>query len=164
MNNTEKSKPKLTRTVFVLRFVVCSLAAIIALGTIIGLVRGKNTPLIGGSGAEQTAAGSILDDDIRIFSGIGRLRIPLVDSSVLILSIAFPYQASDIAFSEELAGKINDFKTIAINYFTALPEDRIINIDEEAAKKEILDQFNSILRLGRISVLYFNDLMIIGAP
>ena len=146
----------MTRTITVLRYIVYALAAIIVIGTIIGLA--------GKPGIEQPAGVFIPEDDIRIFSGIGRLRIPLVNSSVLILSIAFPYKESDIAFTEELAGKIGDFKTITIDYFSSLPADQIIQVNEETAKAELLNRYNSILRLGNISTLFFNDMMIIDAP
>jgi flagellar basal body-associated protein FliL len=166
MEKIDTEKTRNIHTVYtVLRYIAFALAAVIVIGTVIGLIRGRDTmpPAKGGSGAEQSAGDLTQGEDIRVFSGIGRLRIPLVNSSVLTLSIAFPYQASDIAFTEELAGKINQFKTIAIDYFTALPEDQIIQINEETAKSEILSRFNSILRLGRISALYFNDMMVLDA-
>jgi flagellar basal body-associated protein FliL len=109
------------------------------------------------------ALSEVQGDDIRVFSGIGRLRIPLSNSSVLILSIAFPYNAGDITFTEELATKVGDFKEIASEYFSSLPAERIIQIDEEAAKTEILKRYNAILRLGKINALYFSDMMIIDA-
>jgi len=101
-------------------------------------------------------------NDIRVFSGIGRLRIPLSNSSIMILSIAFPYSAEDFAFTEELAVKIGEFKTIVTGYFSALEADQLVNIDEDAAKSEILNRFNARLRLGRIEALYFDDLLIIN--
>ena len=85
MKKSETSKKKLTRIDTILIYIVSSLVVLITIGTIIGVVRNNDTPLIGGSGAEQTGVSSILEDDIRVFSGIGRLRIPLVNSSVLIL-------------------------------------------------------------------------------
>jgi flagellar basal body-associated protein FliL len=78
----------------------------------------------------------------------------------MILSISFPYLATDIAFTEELAVKINDFKSIAIDYFSSLPAEKLSVLDEDAAKHEILRRFNANLSLGRIEALYFNDLMI----
>jgi flagellar basal body-associated protein FliL len=151
----------------VLYIVLLSLSGVLILlliaGTVYGLVRSPNAdPLftLGKSGG--TAADPRLDD-IRVFPGVGRLRIPIANSSILILSIAFPYQAGDIAFTEELAGKTSELKAIAANYFSALPADKLIQIDEDAAKAEILRRFNAALRLGRIEALYFNDMMILDA-
>ena len=139
---------------------------ILITGTIIGLVRPRHAqPLItfgqtANSQPQQTARQT---EDIRVFSGLGRMRIPLANSSILILSIAFPYPAHDITFSEELAARIGDFRAIAADYFSDLPIENLNQIDDEAAKNEILRRFNDSLRLGRIETLYFSDMMILDA-
>jgi len=147
-----------------------SLAGVLILlliaGTIAGLVRSSNSPpllRLGKQGGGTTTAKPTAtnDDDIRIFSGLGRLRIPLSNSSTLILSIAFPYPANDAAFTEELAAKIGEFRSLAAGYFSALPADKIAALDEEAAKQEILARYNAVLRLGRIRTIYFSDMMVI---
>jgi flagellar basal body-associated protein FliL len=98
-----------------------------------------------------------------VFNGIGRLRIPVAgkEASLLVVSIAFPYPANDSAFTEELASKIISFRTLATEYFSSLPAVTVQNLNEDAAKAELLKRFNGILRLGKIQVLYFNDLMLI---
>ena len=145
--------------VILILIVICVLIA----GTVYALTRptgagpvfrmGNSPPVIGKQAAEN--------DSISIFAGIGRLRIRLANSSTLILSIAFPYPADDRAFTEELAVKIGEFREIASEYFSSLPSDKVRNLDEEAAKTEILRRYNTILRLGKIQDMYFNDLMII---
>jgi len=139
------------------------LVVFILIGTIYAFVRPDNSaPLFTLGNPKKTDLPLTQDDDIRVFSGLGRMRIPLSDSSVLILSISFPYSANDTAFTEELAVKIENLRGIAIDYFSALPPEKLIYIDEDAAKKEILKQYNNTLRLGRIAVIYFNDLLVIG--
>jgi len=100
-----------------------------------------------------------------VFSGIGKLRIQNAGrpsgKAVIIVSISFPYKADDGPFTEELASHIGEFRSIATNYFTTLPKDKLAGLDEEQAKAEILRQYNSVLRLGRIETLYFSDLMIV---
>lgn len=107
---------------------------------------------------ETVSAGSV-----NVFSGIGRLRIPLAGepAATIILSISFPYPATDRPFTEELASRIGDFRSIANLYFSSLSHDQAVNLDEEAAKSEILKRYNAILRLGTIEALYFGDLMIV---
>ena len=147
--------------VILILIVICVLIA----GTVYALARPSGSgPVfrIGNSSAgigEQASASA--NEDISIFAGIGRLRIPLANSSTLILSIAFPYPSDDRAFTEELAVKIGDFRAIASDYFSSLPSEKLRNLDEEAAKIEILRRYNTNLRLGKIQALYFNDLMII---
>jgi len=143
------------------------LVLLLLIGTIIGVARSSGSkPLVRlGKQAKTTAKTTAPDDDIRVFSGLGRLRISLSNSSTLILSIAFPYPAQDTAFTEELAARISDFKSLAAGYFSALPADQITNLDEEAAKQEILTRYNAILRLGQIRTIYFSDMMVIdGTP
>jgi flagellar basal body-associated protein FliL len=141
------------------------LAGLIIAGTVSAFARSSGSgPLfrIGNSVSGGEARGSTTENGgVNVFSGIGRLRIPLAGSSTLILSIAFPYPSGDQAFTEELAAKIGDFRTMASDYFSSLPAENLIYLDEEAAKTEILRRYNASLRLGKIEALYFNDLMII---
>ena len=110
--------------------------------------------------------------DSRIFTGIGRLRLPAspaidsptgadADPATVIISITFPYIPEDLAFSEELATRVNDFRTIAREYFSAHSAEELRLMDEEIIKNEMLQRFNSVLRLGKIEILYFNDFLVI---
>jgi len=139
------------------------LIGVLIAGTIYALARPKGAgPVfrIGNSPVSAVEQGPV-NDGVSIFAGIGRLRIPLANSSILILSIAFPYPSNDRVFAEELAVKIGEFRAIASEYFSSLPSEKLHNLDEEAAKTEILRRYNTNLRLGKIQALYFNDLMII---
>lgn len=139
------------------------LVLLLVIGTIIGVARSSNArPFFRlGKSTETPEETAAPDEDIRVFSGLRRLRIPLSNSSILVLSISFPYPAHDAAFSEELAAKIGEFRDLAAEYFTALPADKTANLNEDAAKKEILARYNAILRLGKIRAIYFNDMMVI---
>jgi flagellar protein FliL len=152
---------KISRVIYAsLLFIAGALIVLLLIGTIIGLVRSRNAEpvfVIGGHPRGEPA----MDDDIRVYSGLERLRIPMSNSSTLLLSAAFPYYASDVAFTEELAAKINDFKAIITEYFSSLPPENADQIDEDAAKREILRRFNAALRLGRINALYFSDMKIL---
>ncbi|WP_461248400.1 hypothetical protein, partial [Treponema sp. R6D11] len=86
-----------SKTSQVLYIGLLSLAGVLVLllliGTIVGVVRSSGSkPLLQLGGPARTEAKiAASDDDIRVFSGLGRLRIPLSNSSILVLSIAFPY-------------------------------------------------------------------------
>ena len=147
----------------VLLIICAAIAVFLITGTIYAFARPSNAgPLftMGNSRALQVS-GANQADDIRVFSGLGRLRIPLSNSTTLILSITFPYSVNDIPFTEELAAKLGELKATASGYFSALPEEDLIQIDEDAAKQEILKRFNSNLRLGKITALYFSDMLVI---
>jgi flagellar basal body-associated protein FliL len=157
---------------------VLALILILAAGSLYALFRSPNSrPLFRIGSTTGKAAGGLaarrqgqISDTAamsaalaNVFSGIGRLRIPLAGepAAALILSISFPYSAEDRPFAEELASRIGDFRSITVEYFASLPREKAVNLDEEAAKAGILGRYNAILRLGRIETLYFGDLMIV---
>jgi flagellar basal body-associated protein FliL len=153
-------KEKASRILYLtLLSVAGALIVLLFIGTIVGLVRPQNAEPV--FAFRKIKTGHTKPEDIRIYSGMERLRIPLPDSSILILSVSFPYSAKDVAFTEELAVKIGDFKAMVIDYFSSLPGENAVQIDEETAKQEILRRFNANLRLGRIDALYFNDMTVI---
>ena len=125
-----------------------------AIGVIGGGKQGGRSP------DAETASPMVLPN---VFSGVGRLRIPLAGepAAALVLSISFPYSADDRPFAEELASRIGDFRSIAAEYIASLPREKAVDLDEEAAKAGILGRYNALLRLGKIETLYFGDLMIV---
>ncbi|MDR2478543.1 MAG: flagellar basal body protein FliL [Treponema sp.] len=148
------------------------LLALIACVTVYAFIRPPDSkPLFStGAAAGRTPSGGSTrtgGGEVNVFNGIGRLRIPVAGHPsgggqvTLILSIAFPYPAADVPFTEELASHIGDFRSIAADYFASLPAAGFDSLDEEAAKAGILRRYNALLRLGQIDTLYFNDLMIV---
>jgi len=118
---------------------------------------------IGGSGGREQGRGEAVAREPNVFSGIGRLRIPLAGepSATVIIAISFPYPADDRAFAEELASRIGDFRSIATEYFAVLSPENAALLNEETAKAEILGRYNALLRLGKIQTLYFGDFMVV---
>lgn len=98
-----------------------------------------------------------------VFTGIGRIRAVTAGprTATVILSATFPYPPEDRAFSEELAAKIGQFRGITAEYFAAFPVEELRRKEEGAVKEDLRQRYNSILRLGSITRLYFNDYMII---
>ena len=135
---------------------------LIIIGSIYAAARSPDAkPLFSARDQSRQTAAPQTEEDIRIFSGLGQLRIPLANSSTLILTINFPFNANDMAFAEELAAKIGELKAAAIDYFSSLPPANLNQINEDAAKQEILRRFNNNLRLGKITVLYFGNMLIV---
>jgi flagellar basal body-associated protein FliL len=122
--------------------------------------------LRGESGAERgpppEAAPSPAEEE-QLFTGIGRIRVSAGDdeSSTVIVHITFPYFAADKPFSEELASRVRDFRTIAADYFGSFSAAELGSADEDILKDELLSRYNSILRLGRIRTLYFDDFLVV---
>jgi flagellar basal body-associated protein FliL len=112
---------------------------------------------------DAIAAEAITSPGADIFTGIGRLRIAARDGepATALLSITFPYPSADRAFTEELVSHVPDFRRSITAYFSAFSAPELVNMDESAAKAELLRRFNAELRLGSIAVLYFNDFMVL---
>ena len=115
----------------------------------------------GGRG-KTTAVRDSTEGSTAIFTGIGRLRIPVASTNtIIVVSVSFPYPADDRPFAEELASCVGDFRSIATGYFSSLSAENVARLNEEAAKTEILKRYNNLLRLGKIQTLYFTDFTVL---
>jgi len=142
------------------------LAALLIAGTLYSSIRPSGSEPLFRIGGGNRNGQNHDDETVNIFSDIGRLRIPLADAAgnqvaTIILSISFPYPGEDPLFSEELASRTGEFRSIAVEYFASLPPEQLVRFNEEAVKAELLQRYNALLRLGRIETLYFGDLMVI---
>ena len=171
------SEPQSTGLKAVYRAVVALVFALVValvVGSLYAVVRPADSgPLfrIGGQGASSGIGDDGIHGDeqggwsdfLNVFTGIGRLRIPLSGQppTTVILSLSFPYPPGDVSFAEELATRVGEFRSIATDYFAAFSGTDIAGLDETTAKNEILSRYNAILRLGRIEELYFTDLIIL---
>jgi flagellar basal body-associated protein FliL len=100
------------------------------------------------------------------FAGIGRLRAvlkkePDKDGATVIIRVVFPYNAADAAFTEELVRNIGWFRETMSAYFAGMTGADPRLRDEAVIKAELLDQFNTRLRLGKIDQLYFSEFLLI---
>ena len=173
MKNTKKTNSgKLYTAYRVLLLFLMILMVLIAGGSLISVFRPPEAgPLIqfGGknAGGAAVSGNNSAETNTGVFSGIGRMRIPVASSgtssATMILSIAFPFSPDDRPFTEELASKITHFRSITSDYFSSLPASAFITFNEEHAKTELLKRYNAILRLGKIEALYFSDFLILEA-
>jgi flagellar basal body-associated protein FliL len=141
-----------------------ALILVLMIGSLYALFRPSNSgPLFRMGGAYSGVSEDNPYGAVNIFAGIGRLRIPLHgnEAATVVISISFPYPADDRAFSEELATHTGDFRSLATQYFGSLPAEKMIKLNESAAKTALLEQYNALLHLGKIETLYFGDYMVV---
>jgi len=153
---------------------VLVLFGVLAVGSLYALMRPSDSgPLLylGRQGDHAVGQGSGSggwrdSGPVGVFSGIGRLRIPLagVPPATVVLSLSFSYPADDLFFAEELATRVGEFRSIAVGYFSSFSREDIARLDETQARNEILARYNALLHLGRIETLYFTDLLVIESP
>ena len=98
------------------------------------------------------------------FMGIGQIRVPTAEPQpgMVIIFVSFIYYPEDRNFSEELVLRVKDFREIISNYFSSFSIVELQEQDEDTLKKDLLNLLNSVLRLGKIDTLFFNDFMVIG--
>jgi flagellar basal body-associated protein FliL len=174
MNRPNKAPPRGLLVFYRILIVIASILALSLLGgTIYVLIAHSRVPnralspnLSPNSSQQQSASDRIQSPSFtsdRIFTGIGRLRLSTAPPQpiMVILSIAFPYNPDDKAFSEELASRIKDIRSITSDYFASITENELRLRDEGEIKSELLSRYNAILRLGQLTTLFFNDYMII---
>lgn len=92
---------------------------------------------------------------------IGKLWIQLKTEknekkSTLIISPWLEYK-EDRAFYEEMEEKYVSIRNIITSYFSPMTEKEIRAKSEDEIKNEITQKINSILVLGKINKIYFND-------
>jgi flagellar basal body-associated protein FliL len=138
----------------ILTLVLLGLVAALAAGSLYGLLvreRERRTA----AGEEPPPAGE------DIFT-IRRIRVNAGEAEALmvILSISFPYFPQDKPFSEELASRAGELRSVSADYIASLSEEELRFRDEGEIKRELLRRYNRILRLGRIETLYFSDFMV----
>lgn len=155
----DEKKGYLTFLYRALLVILGALLLIILGGTIFGLSsRGKGER----TNVEQTGATESPGEE-QIFTGVGRLRLTTAGAppATVILSVAFPYNAADRPFAEELASKVGALREKSAGYFGAISAEELRMKKDEDLKAALLSEYNSLLRLGQIEKLYFTDLVII---
>ncbi|MDR0476147.1 MAG: flagellar basal body protein FliL [Treponema sp.] len=156
--STAATPPVLTivyRSLIILALFLALCIAVISIWTVFFKPdQASNRPLGSGETVPAEMPGNV-------FTGIGRLRLSTADSVTVILSVNFPYPDKDKAFSEELVSRIGDFRAAAAEYFRRLSAVELRSADESIIKADLLDMFNSLLRLGKIDSLFFSDYRIL---
>ena len=139
----------------VLAVMIAALSVVLITGTTWGLL--TNAPAR--KKARQAVPTALAASGV--YDGIGRIRAATVDGAVAIIHVAFPYDAQDRQFREELAAKRLDLKAAAKNFLTGHTAADLHPSRENTLKAALRDTLNSILVLGRIEELYFAEFEVI---
>lgn len=168
MRDTDGPGAGLIWTYRILAAIALGLGLAIAAGTVVGLAAGKRSAAERPGAASGAAAPSPVPavpegPGTGYFTGIGRIRAASAGASpaAVVVSIAFPFDRGDGAFSEELAAKTKAFREIAISYFGTFSAAELRSANEAALKAELIKRFNRELRLGKIEELFFSEYLVI---
>ena len=97
------------------------------------------------------------------FKAIGTIRAKSADAppAVVVATIAFPYDAGDRAFAEELARKAPALKAAAISCLSRKRAEELGPAYEGGVKAALRDAFNGLLSLGKVGEIWLSDFAVI---
>jgi flagellar basal body-associated protein FliL len=145
----------------VLLIIALALVVAIAAGTLWAFVT-KPWENAAAETKSAPAAAPLSSAASKMFTGLGRLRIPLAGGKgAAVVNIVFPYDEADTAFTEELARNTPRFRESAEAIIGGLAPSEPLLRDEAALKAAVLKAWNEGLVLGKISELYFYDFMVL---
>jgi flagellar basal body-associated protein FliL len=141
-------------------------AGVLALALIAGSVYG----LVSGTRQKKLAReieGAQLSAELRgraSFTGIGTVRAKSSDpksAAVVVATIAFPYDAGDRPFAEELGRKAAVLRAAALSLLSSRKAAELGPAYEGSIKAGLRDAFNARLSLGKVSEVWLSDFALI---
>ena len=147
----------MNRTERILAVIIASLLVIIISGTSFAVLTGARSRKLARA-VVPTEAGQT-----GVFDGVGRIRGKTADqpAAIVIVDIAFPFDASDRQFREELTQKRGELRAAATAFFSTRHAQELSPANESAVKAALRDTLNALLSLGRIEQLYFSQFHIV---
>ena len=111
-----------------------------------------------------------LDDKIAAYTGLGTIRCITAPQAqfdpaseiedmgtAVVITPWLAYPEGDTVFYEELSRKRILITGIFTNYFSTRTKNKLLTTPEEKIKKEIMEEINGQMSLGKISQIYFTD-------
>lgn len=96
-----------------------------------------------------------------VYDGIGRVRSATSDGAVTIIHVAFPYNAQDRQFREELAAKRLELKAVVKTFLAGRQALDLHPSNENSIKAALRDIINDMLVFGKVEELYFAEFEVI---
>jgi flagellar basal body-associated protein FliL len=134
------------------------LVLVILAGTVYGLATGTRQRKLALEAADRPPLSGEA-----VFAGIGTLRAATADAkkAIVVATIAFPYDASQRPFGEELLRKAPVLKAAATAYFSRKTAADLAPAYEGAVKAALRDAFNALLSLGKVGEIWLSDFAVI---
>jgi flagellar basal body-associated protein FliL len=138
------------------------LALVLVAGSVYAFVTGSRQRKV-----EREAEGAQLAAELRgrtSFTGIGTLRAKSADpksAAVVVATIAFPYDAGDRPFAEELGRKAAVLRAAALELLSSRSAAQLGPAYEGALKAALRDAFNARLSLGKVTEIWLSDFALI---
>jgi flagellar basal body-associated protein FliL len=139
--------------------ILALLIAILCIVLIAGTAWGFMTDAPARKKARQAVPASVATSGV--YDGIGRVRAATADGAVAIMHVAFPYDAQDRQFREELSARRLDLKAMVKDFMSTRNASDLHPANENTVKAALRDIMNSVLVFGRVEELYFAEFEVI---
>ena len=155
----------------ILVWIIGGLALVILVGTVVGLTQKKaQEPEVFISKGKAENLAPPADTNVVAYYDLGKIRVVTVAptkakssdnenalGTPMVLNPWLAYPEGDTVFFEELARKQGVLKGIFQNYFTSHTKNDLLSATETVINKELLEQINAQLSLGKVLDIYFTD-------
>lgn len=147
----------MNRTERILAVIIASLLVIIVSGTAFAVLTGARARKLARDAVPMT------EEQAGVFDGIGRIRARTAGKpgAVVIVDIAFPFDAGNRQFHEELVQKRGELRAAATAFFSGKQAGELGPANEATIKAALRDTLNRLLSLGRIDELYFSQFHVV---
>jgi flagellar basal body-associated protein FliL len=156
-NDADQSARRASATVRVLGVLAGILALAIITGSIYAFASGSRDKMLQREADKAQTAGTA-------FTGIGTVRAKSADSkdpAVVVATIAFPYDAGDKSFAEELGRKAPVLRAAALSVLSSKKAAELAPAFEGTVKAALRDAFNDRLSLGKVTEIWLSDFAVI---
>jgi flagellar basal body-associated protein FliL len=145
----------------ILTLVALFLVLVISAGTIYGFASGTRQKKLERESDRAQVAADLAGRSA--YTAIGTVRAKSADPkpAVVVATIAFPYDAEDEGFAEELGRKSGLLKTVAVSVLSAKKASELAPAYEGGLKAALRDAFNARLSLGKVTEIWLSDFAVI---
>jgi flagellar basal body-associated protein FliL len=137
------------------------LVLVVATGTIYGFAAGTWQKKLERESDRAQVAADLAGRSA--YTAIGTVRAKSADPkpAIVVATIAFPYDAEDKGFAEELGRKSSVLKAVAVSVLSAKKASELAPAYEGSVKAALRDAFNARLSLGKVSDIWLSDFAVI---
>ena len=150
---------RLSRAALALAVAAAALALVIVAGTVYALAAGTRARKLERESLSALAAEAGGSSYWTV--GTVRAKSSGPEAAVVVATIAFPYDAKDLAFAEELERKAPALKAAAAACLSGRRSEELAPAYEGAVKAALRDSFNALLSLGEVDELWLSDFAVI---
>ncbi|MCQ2610966.1 MAG: hypothetical protein MJ169_04400 [Treponema sp.] len=147
----------------ILTIILISIAGVLVFCTITAFLAGKAS-FSTYRRADPDEKSVSKDTETQVFKELGSLRLLTKSdnpeestATVLVITPWFSFTSEDNSFYEELSLKKGLLVSCVSSYFASYTQKELLSMGEKKVKQELCDKLNSILEMGKIKAVFFDE-------